>query len=67
MLTIDNVRAIPWFSTLAESGLERPVRTSADMHLEAGEFAVPEGAEHAHVDNLAGLVKLAIACGVTPS
>ena len=36
MLTTDDVRAIPLFSTLAEADLERLVRTSADLHLGAG-------------------------------
>jgi thioredoxin reductase (NADPH) len=47
MLTIDEVRAISLFSTLAVTDLERLAQTSADMHLGAGEFAVPEG-ENVH-------------------
>ena len=43
MLTIDDVRAIPLFSTLAAPELERLAQTSADLHLAAGEFAVHEG------------------------
>jgi len=35
MLTIDDVRAIPLFSTLAVPELERLAQTSADLHLGA--------------------------------
>ncbi len=40
MLTIDDIRSIPLFSTLPLAELERLARTSADVHLSAGEFAV---------------------------
>ena len=43
MLTIDDIRAIPLFSTLAEPELERLARTSADLRLGAGEYAAHEG------------------------
>jgi thioredoxin reductase (NADPH) len=45
MLTIDDVRAIPLFSTLALPELERLAQTSADLHLSAGEYAAHEGGE----------------------
>ncbi len=45
MLTIDDVRAIPLFSTLAAPELERLARTSADLRLAAGEYAAHEGGE----------------------
>lgn len=45
MLTIDDVRAIPLFSTLAVPELERLAQTSADLHLAAGEYAAHEGGE----------------------
>ncbi len=45
MLTIDDVRAIPLFSTLAVPELERLAQTSADLHLGAGEFAAHQGAD----------------------
>jgi len=45
MLTIDDVRAIPLFSTLAVPELERLAQTSADLHLGAGEYAAHEGGE----------------------
>jgi thioredoxin reductase (NADPH) len=45
MLTIDDVRAIPLFSTLAQPELERLARTSADLHLGVGEYAAHEGAD----------------------
>jgi thioredoxin reductase (NADPH) len=45
MLTIDDVRAIPLFSTLALPELERLAQTSADLYLSAGEYAAHEGGE----------------------
>ena len=45
MLTIDDIRAIPLFSTLAVPELERLAQTSADLHLSAGEYAAHEGGE----------------------
>jgi thioredoxin reductase (NADPH) len=45
MLTIDDVRAVPLFSTLAAPELERLAQTSADLHLAAGEYAAHEGGE----------------------
>jgi hypothetical protein len=47
MLTIDDIRAIPLFSTLPVAELERLAHTSADLHLCAGEFAVHEGGDRA--------------------
>ena len=43
MLTIDEVRAVPLFSTLGTAQLELLAQTSADIHLGAGEYAVHEG------------------------
>ena len=54
MLTIDEIRAVPLFSVLAECELERLVRTAADLHVAAGEFAVPEGGERALYAVLSG-------------
>ncbi len=58
MLTIDDVRAIPLFSTLAASDLERLVQTSADLHLGAGEWAVHEGGPRALFAVLAGKIEV---------
>ncbi len=44
MLTIDEIRAIPLFSALAAPELELLRKTSADIHLGVGEYAVNEGA-----------------------
>jgi thioredoxin reductase (NADPH) len=44
MLTIDEVRAVPLFSTLATAELELLAQTSADIQLATGEYAVHEGA-----------------------
>src|SRR6185436_14659979 len=58
MLTIDDVRSVPLFSTLGVAELERLARTSADLHLGAGEFAVPEGGERALFAVLAGKIEV---------
>src|SRR5262245_63559030 len=58
MLTIDDVRSIPLFSTLAGPELERLANTSADLHLSAGEFAVPEGGDRALYAVLAGKIEV---------
>jgi thioredoxin reductase (NADPH) len=59
MLTIDDVRAVPLFSTLAASELERLAQTSADLHLAAGECAAHEGGEeHALFAVLAGRMEV---------
>src|SRR4028118_1364823 len=58
MLTIADVRAIPLFSTLAVTELERLAKTSADLHLDAGEFAVPEGGDRALYAVLAGKIEV---------
>jgi hypothetical protein len=57
MLTIDDVRSIPLFSTLAASELERLAETSADL-LSAGEFAVHEGDDRALYAVLAGKLEV---------
>jgi len=43
MLTIAEIRTVPLFSALAESELNMIQKTSADIHLGAGEYAVHEG------------------------
>jgi thioredoxin reductase (NADPH) len=58
MLTIDDVRAIPLFSRLGVTELERLAQTSADMHLAAGEFAVHEGGDRALYAVLAGKIEV---------
>ena len=58
MLTIDDIRAIPLFSTLAMAELELLARTSADLHLGAGEFAVHEGGDRALFAVLAGKIEV---------
>ena len=58
MLTIDDVRAIPLFSTLAVTELERLAQTSADLHLGAGEFAVHEGGDRALFAVLSGKIEV---------
>jgi len=58
MLTIEDVRAVPLFSTLSESELERLVRTSADMSLRPGEYAVHEGGERALFAVLSGKLEV---------
>src|ERR671916_1461615 len=58
MLTVDDVREIPLFSTLALTELERLAQTSADLHLSAGEFAVPEGGDCALYAVLSGKIEV---------
>jgi thioredoxin reductase (NADPH) len=58
MLTIDDVLAIPLFSTLAVTELERLAQTSADLHLGAGEFAVHEGGDRALFAVLSGKIEV---------
>ena len=58
MLTIDDVRAIPLFSALPVTELERLAQTSADLRLSAGEFAVHEGGDRALYAVLAGKIEV---------
>src|SRR5579871_6286122 len=58
MLTVEDVRSIPLFSTLTEADLERLAKTSADLHLASGEFAVHEGGERALFAVLAGKMEV---------
>jgi thioredoxin reductase (NADPH) len=58
MLTTDEVRAIPLFSTLAVKDLEHLAQTSEDLHLSVGEFAVHEGGERALFAVLTGKIEV---------
>jgi thioredoxin reductase (NADPH) len=58
MLTIDDVTGVPLFSALPATELERLARTSADVHLSAGEFAVHEGGERALFAVLTGKIEV---------
>jgi len=58
MLTIDDVVAISLFSALPAVDLERLARTSADLHLSSGEFAVHEGGEGALFVVLTGKIEV---------
>lgn len=58
MLTVEDVAAIPLFSTLPAPELERLARTSADLRLRPGEFAVPEGGERALFAVLSGKIEV---------
>src|SRR5215470_9535445 len=58
MLTIDDVRTIPLFSTLPASDLERLAQTSADLRLGTGEWAVNEGEERALFAVLTGRLEV---------
>jgi thioredoxin reductase (NADPH) len=58
VLTIEDVAAVPLFSGLPAAELERLARTSADLHLGPGEFAVPEGGERALFAVLAGKIEV---------
>jgi thioredoxin reductase (NADPH) len=58
MLTADDVRAVPLFSTLPEIEIERLAQIAADLQLEAGEFAVPEGGERALYAVITGKIQV---------
>jgi thioredoxin reductase (NADPH) len=58
MLTIDDIKAIQLFSTLADNELEQLARTSADLRLGAGEYAVHEGGERALFAVLSGKIEV---------
>lgn len=58
MLTSDDVAAIPLFAALPAETLEHLARTSADLHLLPGEFAVPEGGERALFAVLSGRIEV---------
>ena len=58
MLTADDVRAIPLFSALSGTDLERLAGTAADLCLCAGEFAVHEGGERALYAVVAGKIEV---------
>src|SRR5438067_12570810 len=58
MLTVEDVAAVPLFSTLPKAELERLARTSADLHLSPGELAVPEGGERALFAVLSGVLEI---------
>jgi thioredoxin reductase (NADPH) len=58
MLTVEDVAAVPLFSTLPKAELERLARTSADLRLSPGEFAVHEGGERALFAVLSGKIEV---------
>jgi hypothetical protein len=56
MMTPDEVRAVPLFASLSDAEVDRLVRTSADIRLNSGEYAVHEGGERALFAVLSGKV-----------
>jgi thioredoxin reductase (NADPH) len=58
MLTPDDIRAVPLFASLSDADLDRLVRTSADIRLNAGEYAVHEGGERALYAVLSGKIEV---------
>jgi len=58
MLTVDDIRSVPLFSTLAVAEIDRLAETSADLHLAAGEFAVHEGGDRALYAVLSGKIEV---------
>jgi thioredoxin reductase (NADPH) len=58
MLTREDVAAVPLFSGLPAAEVERLARTSADLHLATGEFAVHEGGEGALFAVLSGKIEV---------
>ena len=58
MLTVAEIQTVPIFSTLTSGQLQRVAETAADIHLESGEFAVPEGGERALYAVLSGKIEV---------
>jgi len=58
MLSIDEIQSVRLFSSLALAELEHIKRTAADIHLAAGEVAVPEGGERALFAVLSGKIEV---------
>lgn len=58
MLTVEEVAAIPLFADLPAAELERLSRTSADLQLSPGEFAVHEGGEGALFVVISGKIEV---------
>jgi thioredoxin reductase (NADPH) len=58
MLTRDEVRAVPLFASLSDADLDRLLRTSADIRLNPGEYAVHEGGERALYAVLSGRIEV---------
>lgn len=58
MLLIDDIRAVPLFSTLEAAQLEYLAESAADMRLEPGEYAVHEGGERALFVVLSGKIEV---------
>ena len=58
MLTIEDVASVPLFAELPAVEIERLARTSADLHLASGEFAVHEGGERALFAVLSGKMEV---------
>lgn len=58
MLTIDDVRSIPLFSTLVAAELERLADACADLHLGPGEYAAHEGGDRALYAVLTGKIEV---------
>jgi hypothetical protein len=58
MLTADEIKTIPLFSALEAPELEHLARTCEDIHLRAGEFAIPEGGERAFFAVISGKIEV---------
>ena len=58
MLTVDDIRAIPLFSLLPASELDRLAQSAEDLRLGPGEWAVPEGGERALFAVLEGRIEV---------
>src|SRR5262249_54207723 len=58
MFTSDEVRAIPIFSVIPATDLERLAKSAADIRLAAGEWAVHEGDERAFYAVISGKIEV---------
>lgn len=58
MLTVGEIQTVPIFLSLTSGQQQRLAETAADIHLEPGEFAVPEGGERALYAVLSGKMEV---------
>ena len=58
MLTVEEIQTVPIFSSLTLTQQLRLTEIAADIHLQPGEFAVPEGGERAFYAILSGRMEV---------
>jgi len=58
MLTVEEIQTVPIFLSLTPGQQQRLPESAADIHLEPGEFAVPEGGERALYAVISGKIEV---------